>query len=73
MSPSDINIGDLENLLVKDSSKLLTQEKWFKDTMEGKIRFKDIAYTLKVTSNKRSLVYVNGIFHNTKPYYYNDK
>ena len=40
--------------------------------MEGKIRFKDIAYTLKVTSNKRKILYNNGVFHATRPYYYNE-
>ena len=35
-----------------------TQEKWFKSLYEGKIRVSDVAYQLKVTSNKRKNIYV---------------
>ena len=38
--------------------------------VKGEITISDVAYTLKVTSNKRQAVYVNSIFDSTKPYYY---
>jgi hypothetical protein len=37
LSPSDIHIGDLEQLLVNDSSKVFTQDKWYKKVIEGQI------------------------------------
>ena len=67
-----IHIQDLENLLIIDSSKELTQSKWYKKVIDGEITISDVAYTLKVTSNKRAPIYVDGIFSNTKPYYIND-
>jgi hypothetical protein len=68
----NINIKDLENLLRFDESRVFTQEKWIKDYQEGNISVKDVAYTLKITSNKRSTVYVNNIFNSTKPLNYDD-
>jgi hypothetical protein len=68
----DIHINDLEKLLVLDSSKEFMQEKWYKQIFEGEIDPKNVAYTLKVTSNKREAVYVNGVFNDTKPYNYSD-
>jgi hypothetical protein len=50
---------------------LIPLEKWYKKVIEGEISPVDTAYTLKVTSNKREPVYVNGIFNATKPYNYN--
>jgi hypothetical protein len=55
---SKITFTDLEELLVKDSHKEFTQEKWFKKVIEGKITTSDIIYTLKVTSNKRAPLYI---------------
>jgi DNA polymerase type B, organellar and viral len=69
---SDIHIQDLEQLLYKDSTKEFTQSKWFKKVIEGEITVEDVAYTLKVTSNKRAPMYVNNVFENTKPFYYDD-
>jgi len=69
---ADIHIQDLEQLLIKDSSKEFNQEKWFKKVIEGEITVSDVAYTLKVTSNKRSAIYIDNIFTATKPYYYDD-
>jgi DNA polymerase type B, organellar and viral len=67
---TDVHISDLEALLFQDSSKDFTQEKWFRKTIEGTISISDVAYTLKVTSNKREAIYIDGIFEGTKPYYY---
>jgi DNA polymerase type B, organellar and viral len=65
-----IHIQDLEDLLYINTSKELNQEKWFKKIIEGEITVSDVAYTLKVTSNKREAIYINSIFNNTKPYNY---
>jgi hypothetical protein len=69
---NSIKFYDLEALLIKDSSREFTQEKWFKSVIKGEITLDDIAYTLKVTSNKRELIYKNGIFNSTKPYNYDE-
>ena len=69
---SDIHIQDLEKLMYIDTSKEFTQEKWFKKVIEGEITVNEVAYTLKVTSNKRKSVYVNNVFENTKPYNYDE-
>ena len=68
----DIHIGDLERLLILDSKKEFTQSKWYKNLFEGEITPQQVAYTLKVTSNKRESVYVDGIFNGTKPFYYGE-
>jgi hypothetical protein len=65
-------MNDLEQLLIKDSSRLFTQDKWFKHITKGEISIHDIIYTLKVTSNKRKHIYVNEIFNNTQPYKYDE-
>jgi hypothetical protein len=67
-----LKISDLEPLLIKDSSREFTQEKWFKHITKGEISFNDIIYTLKVTSNKRQHVYIDNVFSNTKPLNYDD-
>jgi hypothetical protein len=66
----NINVSALEKLLVKDSSKLFKQDKGFKELFKSNISVLNTAYTLKVTSNKRQLIYVNGIFEKTKPLNY---
>lgn len=69
---SKLTFKDLESLLIKDSTKEFTQEKWFKSLIKADITTADMIYTLKATSNKRQLVYRNGIFSDTKAYNYND-
>jgi len=44
----ELTLNDLEQLLVKDSSREFNQEKWYKKVIEGEISIKDVAYTLKV-------------------------
>ena len=68
----DIHINDLEDLLLKDSSKEFSQEKWFKKVIEGDITISEVAYNLKITSNKRKAVYVSNVFDNTEPFNYNE-
>ena len=56
----DISFYNLQLLLVKDSAREFTQEKWFKKVLEGEISIHDVIYTLKVTSNKRAPIYTSG-------------
>jgi DNA polymerase type B, organellar and viral len=66
---SNIKFKDLEDLLIRDSKLEILQDKWFKSFDLGTITIKDQLYTLKVTSNKRTLVYnSNNILYNTHPF-----
>lgn len=65
-----VHIQDLEKLLVKDSKMEFSQEKWFKKVFESDIQISEVAYQLKVTSNKRAPIYTNGIYSDTLPYSY---
>ena len=69
----DIHIQNLENLLIEDSSLELNQEKWIKIYQSGDITIKDVAYSLKITSNKRSGVYLDNVFSNTEPINYDEE
>jgi hypothetical protein len=69
---SKLQFSDLEALLIKDSSREFIQEKWFSKLYEGEIIILDMAYTLKVTSNKRNPIYIDGIYENTEPYNYDE-
>ena len=71
-SASLININELEKLLVQGSSVNISQTKWYKKVYESEITVQEIAYTLKVTSNKRKAIYEEGVFNNTKPFYYKE-
>ena len=42
---SELHIADMEALLIKDSIREFTQEKWYKKVIEGNINIQDIAYT----------------------------
>jgi hypothetical protein len=64
---NQINFNDLLELLNKDSKFEANQEKWYKDISSGKISIKDQIYTLKVTGNKRQLIYTNHKLVNTRP------
>ena len=68
----NVHLKDLENLLIEDSSRVYSQEKWIKNYQEGKITIKDVAYTLKITSNKRAPIYIEGVYNNTEPLHYQD-
>lgn len=69
---TELDFNTLENLLYKDASREFTQTKWFKNVIGGEISIQDMAYTLKITSNKRQIIYNDGVFNNTKPFYYNE-
>ncbi len=65
---SSIDLSDLAALLYKDASKTFTQERWFKSLFKGEINIRDQVYTLKVTANKRKLIYNDkGILVDTEP------
>jgi hypothetical protein len=68
----DLHISDLESLLYQDSIREFNQEKWFKNIKTGTITVSDIAYTLKVTSNKRQAIYIDGMYEKTIPFQYNE-
>lgn len=64
----ELNIEILEHLLKKNSEINLTQDKWFKSLSEGSIQILEQTYSLKVTANKRNLVYNSEqILVNTTP------
>ena len=69
---SNIHINDLEYLLILDANKVFSQHKWYKNLIGGNIKITDVLYNLKVTSNKRNAIYVDGIFNNTEPVNYDD-
>jgi DNA polymerase type B, organellar and viral len=69
---SNIHINDLEYLLILDANKVFSQHKWYKNLIGGNIKITDVLYNLKVTSNKRSAIYVDGVFNNTEPINYDD-
>lgn len=48
------------------------QEKWLKDVLKGTIAIKELAYNLRVTTNKRECIYENNLFVGTRPYKYDD-
>ena len=71
-SIKQLTVADFEKLLVKDSSRLITHQKMYKNLFKSNISVLDTIYTIKATSNKRQHVYVNGVFNNTKPINYHE-
>lgn len=64
----NLSFGDFENLLYKDFQITKSQTKWKRSLSEGAINLLDELYTLKVTENKRQLIYKNNKLIGTKPY-----
>jgi hypothetical protein len=63
------SFNDFEKLLYKDSFLINHHEKWYKSLEDSSITIKNQVYTLKVTSNKRELIYNNdNKLVNTRPY-----
>ena len=54
---SNLSVADLAKLLVKDSTLMIKQSKWYKDIYKGDISVLETAYQLKATSNKRMPIY----------------
>ena len=67
-----LSFNNLETLLFKDKTLEFDQIKWFKSLVEGNITLKEQIYTLKVTDNKRNLIYYNGKLVGTTPYIINE-
>ena len=53
----ELNKDDFNNLLFKESTLQKLQIKWRKFLNEGHIQILEQMYTLKVTDNKRKLIY----------------
>ena len=65
---NNITLDSLEILLNKDYKLDLNQRKWFRSLSEGNINILEQTYNLKVTGNKRELIYDNNnILIGTKP------
>jgi len=64
---NNINLEILESLLNKDYKMSINQSKWFRSVSEANIKILEQTYELKVTGNKRELVYVDGKLSSTKP------
>ena len=68
-----LTLLDLEQLLVKDTSKTFNQDKWFRNIVKGNITIKDQLYSLQVTGNKRKLIYnENNKLIDSKPFVINE-
>lgn len=59
LSRNLINFNELEELLLEGSQLELKTEKWYRSLSLGKIQILNQIYTLKVTDNKRELIYDN--------------
>jgi hypothetical protein len=71
---SSLNLSDLDRLLVKNSKLEFNQSKWYRNISSANINIKDQLYTLKVTNNKRKLLYNNNdLLTGTTPFIINDK
>jgi len=64
----DLTFEDFEKLLVKDFYIEKSQTKWSRNLSEGKINLLNELYTLKITDNKRQLVYKNNKLVGNKAY-----
>ena len=65
----ELTRNDFDNLLFKESTLQKIQTKWRKNLKEGHIELLEQMYTLKVTENKRKLIYnKNNKFIATKAY-----
>jgi hypothetical protein len=64
---NSINIDALTALLNKDYKMSINQSKWFRSVSEANIKILEQTYELKVTGNKRELIYEDGVLVATKP------
>ena len=61
-----LTFNELESLLDKNYlNNKFTQEKWYKSLIKGNIKIKERPYKLKVTENKRLLIFKNNILTST--------
>jgi hypothetical protein len=65
----NLTLTDFELLLYKESLLEKFQNKWRRNLSDGSIKIKDELYTLRVTNNKRKLIYdENNKLINTFPF-----
>lgn len=64
----ELTITDFKNLLIKDALIEKQQKKWRRNLSSGYINIIEQLYTLKVTENKRKLIYKNSKLVGTKAY-----
>jgi len=64
----NLTLNDFTNLLHKDTFLEKSQTKWRKHIEEGNISVIEQLYTLKVTDNKRKLIFKNDMLIGTNPY-----
>jgi DNA polymerase type B, organellar and viral len=70
---TEISLQDFKILLYKDSFIEKTHTKWFRNLTKAEIQLLEQVYTLKVTDNKRKLIYDNNNkLISTKPYVINN-
>lgn len=60
-----VSLGQLKALLQKDNILNLNQSKWYNQITDSTISIRDMAYNLKPTSDKRDLIYRNGVLAGT--------
>jgi hypothetical protein len=65
-------MSDFEDLLIKNTLIKKLQTKWFKNLSQGHISVLEQLYTLKITDNKRELIFDNDKLIGTKPYIINN-
>jgi hypothetical protein len=65
----ELNLGDFQNLLYKNTEINKIQSKWFKNIYQGTIKIEDLPYSIKYTENKRKLIFdSNGKLIKTEPF-----
>jgi DNA polymerase type B, organellar and viral len=66
---TELTLQDFKQLLYKDTFIEKFHRKWFRDLSKAQIQLLEQVYTLKVTDNKRELIYdKNNKLISTKPY-----
>lgn len=67
----ELTLNNFQSLLFEKSILEKLQTKWIKNISKGQIEIRDDLYSLKVTNNKRKLIYDNNKLINTVPYIIN--
>jgi len=69
----ELTMKDFDNLLYEHSLLEKLQTKWRRNLSLGQVSILDQLYTLKVTNNKRKLIYDNNKLIGTSPFIINNK
>jgi TPP-dependent pyruvate/acetoin dehydrogenase alpha subunit len=67
-----MNLSDFNSLLQENSLLQKSKTKWTKSLNKGHVALLKQLYTLRVTDNKRKLIYKNGKLIKTIPYIINN-